>query len=339
MRFVVLFISLVFPAITANEVSLGESPQTSNRRLLSCSTPTGFYLSATLQIQTYYPSYCTDTTISEIGAFLFNHFKTYSAYDATTGAIEVIPASLAPTLCTAVRRNLLEARNETDGSLLEPHDEMEDETGSDMHRKLGIPGFVFKLPVQCRACKPDNGDGRRRLANTSPVTIRVVTDAYPTEFSFTIRIPRWNGSPGTIVYASSGITSPYSTYTQTVYLEPNFRYFVVMRDLYGDGICCEWGEGSFQIVAGSNTNGETLLYDRGDFGLSRTLQFTTPPTPATPSSSLFDIGLLQIKYSEYLSYYLQQTYHTDQTKCLYGVFPSVAVSLKQVSYAEAMASC
>lgn len=332
MKFIVLFLSLVFPVAIANEAGLGGSPQTSNRRLLTCSDPAGFYLAATLQVQSYYPSYCSSAAISEIGAFLYNHFKTYSAYDASTGAIEVIPASQAPSLCSAVRRNLLEKRNETEALVL-------DTSNENMHRNLAIPGFVFKLPAQCKTCNPDNGDGRRRLANTSPVTIRVMTDAYPTEFSYTIRIPRSNGSPGPIVYASSGITNPYSTYIQTLYLEPNYRYFVVMRDLYGDGICCFYGEGSFQLFAGTNVNGATLLYDRGDFGISRTLQFTTPPTPATPSTSLIDIGQLQIKYSEYLTYYLQQTYHSDATKCLYGVFPSVAVSLKEVSYTDAMASC
>lgn len=330
-RLAVLFFSLVFQQVFAKDVE----PSGSHRRLLTCSNPYGFYLAATLDVQTYYPSYCSASAISEIGSFLFFHFKSYSAYDPTTGAIEVIPATQAPTICTSVRRNLLETSN---------NNEIESESSSKdiMHRNLGIPGFVFKLPAQCKSCKPDDGDGRRRLANTSPVTFRVKTDSYPGEFSFRIVKVNSFGFPATVeVYRSSGMILPNFQYNQTIYLEPNTRYQVIMKDQYGDGICCRYGAGFFQLVAGPNLNGNTLLYDKGDFTNTRTLNFFTPPTPPVvkSSSSLIDIGQLQIKYSEYLTFYLQQTYHTDVTKCLYGMFPLVAVSLKEVSYIDAMASC
>jgi hypothetical protein len=200
---------------------------------------------------------------------------------------------------------------------------------------------VFKVPTKCKLCPPDNGDARRRLANTSPITIRIITDQYPSEFSFRIRLPNIFGAPGLTLFTSSGIVSPSTEYIQTLYLEPNAKYYVTLKDLFGDGICCGYGSGSFQISTGTNMNGSTLLYDKGDFGSSRSLSFVTPPTPATvvSSSSLIDIGQLQLKYSEYLTYYLQQTYHNDQTKCLYGTFPTVNVILKETSYADAMASC
>lgn len=326
-RLAVLFFSLVFQEVFAKDVE----PSGSHRRLLTCSYPYGFYLAATLDVQTYYPSYCSASDISELGSFLFHHFNSYSAYDPTTGAIEVIPATRAPSICTSVRRNLLET-NETESEA----------SSNSMHRNLGIPGFVFKLPAQCKSCNPDNGDGRRRLANTSPVTFRVQTDSYPGEFSFRIVKVDSFGVPATVeVYRSSGMILPNFQYTQTINLEPNTKYQVIMKDQYGDGICCAYGAGFFQLVAGPNLNGSSLLYDKGDFTNTRTLTFFTPPTPpvVNSSSSLIDIGQLQIKYSEYLTFYLQQTYHTDVTKCLYGMFPLVAVSLKQVSYTDAMASC
>ena len=319
-RFVVIFISLVIQTVVADDLG----PRNSHRRLLTCADPEQFVLAATLDVQTYYPSYCSEAAISEIGSFLYTHFDAYSAYDTTVGAIEVIPVRETALTCSGTRRNLLETS-----------DDIKDKSSSSMHRNLYTGGFVFKVPVKCKNCSLDNADARRRLTNTSPITILIKTDKYPSEFSFRIK-------KGTsTVYMSSGISAPNSEYTGTFLFEPSTTYTVFLKDSFGDGICCQHGKGSFTISAGTNMNGITLLHDKGDFGFSRTITFVTPPTPVavTSSSSLIDIGQLQMKYSEYLTYYLQQSYHTDFSKCLYGTFPSVSVALKETTYTDALSSC
>jgi len=52
-------------------------------------------------------------------------------------------------------------------------------------------------------------------------------------------------------------------------------------DVYGDGICCGWGEGSYQLAFG-----EVIVASGGAFGKEETKEFSTPvaaPTTETPT--------------------------------------------------------
>ena len=84
------------------------------------------------------------------------------------GAIEVVPSRQSAATCTGGRRHLFKTSDGIE----------DEETSSSMHRELSttILGFIFKLPVQCKLCPKDNVDGRRRLANTSPITEIMATD-------------------------------------------------------------------------------------------------------------------------------------------------------------------
>jgi len=66
--------------------------------------------------------------------------------------------------------------------------------------------------------------------------------------------------------------------TQSVCLEEG-TYDFVIYDVYGDGICCDWGEGSYQLAfdGGVVSNG-------GSFGNSERKTFSTPNTPTDPPS-------------------------------------------------------
>jgi hypothetical protein len=319
---VVLLAFLLAPAVVADELQ-----QTERRHLqvLACNYPSGFYLAATLQLLTFTPATCTPPELNEISAFLFDYFQRYSAYDPTVGSLQIIPTTT--TACK--RRNLLQvANNETDS----------DET----RRRLQYGGFYpIVVYTKCKFCGTDNKDGRyleeRNLAATSPVTIRIKTDGFPTEISYRIMTTIRQGST---VYSSPIYTGLNTEYTQVIYLEPGQQYKMVLRDAYGDGWCCTYGSGYAQVLAGTTTAGAQLAYDRSNFGVSRTIYFVAPlyaePIPTTSALILPD---LQRKYSDYLTFYLQQTYQYDMTKCLYGKFPSVAVALAETTATTAMAGC
>ena len=110
-------------------------------------------------------------------------------------------------------------------------------------------------------------------------TVEVFTDSYPSEFSWEIQLV----SDGTVV-ASSATTEPFTeagtTYSTQVALEHK-AYRFVANDTYGDGICCNNGQGFYRVV----TQGQELLRG-GNFGFSESHSFTIaeqlPPAPPAP---------------------------------------------------------
>ncbi|MEO9484265.1 MAG: S8 family serine peptidase [Ekhidna sp.] len=111
------------------------------------------------------------------------------------------------------------------------------------------------------------------------VTLTIVLDDYPEETSWEIR-------DGATVVASGGTYGSQpdrSTVTEVVSL-PVGCYDFVISDVYGDGICCTYGPGSYSLVDGSTT-----LASGGSFGSSETSNFcvggATTSSFVTQSSS------------------------------------------------------
>ena len=337
MRLFAVLAFLIFSVINTDGLLQGESARrleaAPDDNTTACPNPYGFYLAATVDVQTFYPSYCQEWEINEMTIFLTNHFDSYPAYDDGYGAIDVVPTT--GEVCPHSERRLSELhpeQTEADDIL---HNEAE--TRSELHRKLRITGFVFKLASTCKLCNLDNADARRRLATTSPVTIRIRTDAYPEEFSYKVE-----DAYGETIYTSTTFNSPQTEYSQTLYLEPSTAYKIVMTDTYGDGICCFHGPGYLRVFVDETGTEMDLAYNDGNFGTVTSLWFTTPvavvtSAAAVPSSVL--IPKLEVKYSDYLSYFLQQSYQYNRFRCMYGKFPSVGVGFVEVSKTEALNLC
>ena len=166
---VLLAAILLVPAVIADEVQPAERR---NLQVLSCNYPSGFYVAATLQLQTFMPAYCQAWELSEISAFLFDYFQRYSAYDPTVGSLEIVPTITTP--CN--RRNLMQEVAANNMTVTRHEAEQ---------RRLQSGGFYpIIVYTKCKFCGKDNADGRylqeRKLAPTSPVTIRIKTDGFPT---------------------------------------------------------------------------------------------------------------------------------------------------------------
>jgi hypothetical protein len=99
-------------------------------------------------------------------------------------------------------------------------------------------------------------------ASGAQVTWTLVTDNYPDETTWSVTDEAggvvWSGGP----YASAG-----TTYTETVCL-PYACYTLTVNDSYGDGICCAWGNGSFELSSAG-----TVLASGGQFATSTTASF------------------------------------------------------------------
>ncbi len=98
------------------------------------------------------------------------------------------------------------------------------------------------------------------------VTLTINLDNYPEETSWEIK-----NSSGTIVASGGtyGSMPDGSTFTETNCLEAG-SYTLTIYDSYGDGLCCNYGIGSYELKDVSGT----VLASGGSFGSSESTNFT-----------------------------------------------------------------
>lgn len=77
------------------------------------------------------------------------------------------------------------------------------------------------------------------------MTLRLRTDGYPAETSWQIRTP---GQLGTVVASGDGYTQTNTLLTIPICL-PEGCYIFTMFDEFGDGLCCQWGQGFFELIS------------------------------------------------------------------------------------------
>jgi len=117
------------------------------------------------------------------------------------------------------------------------------------------------------------------------ITVTIVTDQWGSETTWTL----WNGSLGILTggpytdLGSSGIQSqtPAST-TVPAYSCLTFK----IEDSYGDGICCDYGNGSYTITDGLGN----IIAQGGDFSTSEEIKFET---------GNLTVGIKEINQTEY----------------------------------------
>jgi len=106
--------------------------------------------------------------------------------------------------------------------------------------------------------------------------IDVTLDQYPADTRWEI-IPQGQS-------AAIATSAPYDASLQFSPAEtdsvclPDGTYDFIIYDVYGDGICCDWGEGSYQLAFGDD-----IVASGGSFGKSETKTFSTPAASSTPS--------------------------------------------------------
>ena len=116
---------------------------------------------------------------------------------------------------------------------------------------------------------------------TTNVTLTIVLDNYPEETS-------WEILDGSSVIASGGTYGSQadgSTVVENISLVAGCYDFVI-SDVYGDGICCTYGTGSYSL-----TDGSTTLASGGSFGSSETTNFCVGGATTSYAVNSSSIGL------------------------------------------------
>lgn len=86
-------------------------------------------------------------------------------------------------------------------------------------------------------------------SNQTQVMVSITTDNYPDETTWELK----NWVTGT-VYATGGpYTTANNTYTQNICVPNDATIGFTIYDVYQDGICCGFGNGSYSVSAGSTT--------------------------------------------------------------------------------------
>jgi pimeloyl-ACP methyl ester carboxylesterase len=107
------------------------------------------------------------------------------------------------------------------------------------------------------------------------VTIEIKTDNYPSETSWNITNPS-----GLVVFSGGSYNSANQVISIPVCLNQNINYTFRISDAYGDGICCNYGQGYYKILL----NG-TILAQGGQFSSFETKPICISCGTSSPPSS------------------------------------------------------
>lgn len=110
-------------------------------------------------------------------------------------------------------------------------------------------------------------EGFTAILNGTTVTVNITTDNYGSETSWEVT----DGS-GNVVYTGGPYSDGTDGQTESVdlCLEENECYNFTINDSYGDGICCDWGNGAYEVV--DATTGTTYA-SGGQFADTETTNF------------------------------------------------------------------
>ena len=137
-------------------------------------------------------------------------------------------------------------------------DLVENSTGNTM-LSGGAPFNQMQFPVGTSSC---SNNPPACLSNEEEVVITITTDNYPTETSWQLVDQNGGG-----FYINAGdLTIPNNTYTWTFCVPDTNCYQFTISDVFGDGICCNWGNGSYNVTYASTT-----VANGGNFGSSETI--------------------------------------------------------------------
>lgn len=103
------------------------------------------------------------------------------------------------------------------------------------------------------------------LPNGVSISLELETDFYPGETTWEIE-----DEGGHVIYAGGPYEDQVTLIIEELCLDPEACYTFTIFDAYGDGICCNYGIGSYAL---KDENGLPLLVSNGQFGTQETNNF------------------------------------------------------------------
>ena len=115
------------------------------------------------------------------------------------------------------------------------------------------------------------------------ITLMLKTDNFPLETSWEVRdssdVVVASVTPGT--YKNTGANYCAQVLLPDIQTDAREEYTITMKDTYGDGMCCSYGNGKYDVYMG-----QTMKTSGGDFGTSESITISvTSDTTASPTDS------------------------------------------------------
>lgn len=299
------------------------------RRLLDCDNPKLVNYKAKISLTSHRSHSCTDANLDGAVERIQYHWNNYVAYNSVLGPLDITAGELCP-----VNRRLVVAN----------------ETVSDSSARRRLFSFNYNIGGQCRFCPGDNSDGRRGLAEDDgdnrrrlaavPITFMVETDDYPGEMSMKIK-----DKNGFVVGSHSGFSWRRASKILPYDLNQGEEYTVEMKDSYGDGWCCSYGNGGVRVFDGTYYQGMDMMQSfDGKFTTAISHTFKVPTAGVTARSAGYadpaDILFpeLETGLSRYLTYYIYNEFNGRRGHCLEGAAPIIWVDIEAAASSSSI-SC
>ncbi len=113
----------------------------------------------------------------------------------------------------------------------------------------------------------NDGISRDFNVNTEGViiTLQLLTDNFPEETTWVL-----SEQSGNVVMSGGPYTEDVTLFEEQFCLDPEACYSFTIFDSFGDGICCDYGQGNYAII---DEEGNFLLSSTGEFGAFETNEF------------------------------------------------------------------
>jgi len=123
----------------------------------------------------------------------------------------------------------------------------------------GVTGTTWQGDMAVDAFNLSTSGNTGGGVTTSDVDLRIIFDNYPEETSWEIK-----NDSNQVIYEGGtyGSQADGSTITISRALDVGC-YTLIVKDIYGDGICCRYGNGSYRLT---NTSNGAVLASGGSFG-------------------------------------------------------------------------
>ena len=151
------------------------------------------------------------------------------------------------------------------------------------------------------------------LTTTSKdITIEIQTDNYPDETTWSLV-----DANGNIVSEGEGANYESNELVSIdLKLDNSMCYTFMINDKYGDGICCSYGDGYYQIIAGEDTlvyNNTFLDHKRHSFYVDEVIDIeeTNQLELRIINSKFFNLKGQQISYPKHFGAYIRKDYYEN----------------------------